>query len=123
MSMTKLQLTAITALRHEGLKATKENVNRIVSSMVTAGASNNSSIDELATTASIAVESFNKFKGTKLLSKSVKEEVQTTAKYEQCGMSCPRCGRPMVYAKIRTRNVGYCTGNCHIALPFKKNDN
>ena len=27
MSMTKLQLTAITALRHEGLKATKENVN------------------------------------------------------------------------------------------------
>lgn len=120
MKMTRLQLTAVTALRKEGLLATKENVNRIVSSMVVAGANNDSSIKVLAETANIAVESFNKFKGTKLLSNSVKDKTKTTAKYEQCGMSCPRCGRPMVYADIRTRKVGYCIGDCHIALPFKE---
>ena len=119
MKMTKLQLTAITALRQEGYKATKENVDRIVSSMVIAGATNNSSIETLVKYSNIALSSFAKFKGTNLLSKTVKES-EITSKYEQCGMSCPRCGRPMVYAKIRTRPVAYCIGDCHIALPFKE---
>lgn len=119
MKMNTLQLTAMTALRQEGYKATKENVDRIVSSMVVAGATNNSSVDSLVKTATLAINSFAKFKGTQLLSKSVKESV--TAKYEQCGMTCPRCGRPMVFANIKTRKVGYCLGDCHIALPFKEN--
>lgn len=120
MKMTRLQLTAITALRNKGYKATKENVDRIVSSMVVAGATNDSSIDSLASTVTLAINSFAKFKGTSLLSKTVKEP-RITAKYEQCGMSCPRCGRPMVFANVRTRKVAYCLGDCHIALPFKEN--
>lgn len=120
MKMTRLQLTAITALRKNGFKATKENVDRIVSSMVVAGVDNNSSVDSLASTATLALNAFAKFKGTSMLSKTVKEPI-VTAKYEQCGMSCPRCGRPMVFANVKTRKVAYCLGDCHIALPFKEN--
>ena len=121
MKLTRLQLTAVTALKKEGYKPNQENINKIVSSMVVAGATNDSSVTTLAETAVIAVESFGKFKGTNLLSRTVKDEVKTTAKYEQCGMSCPRCGKPMVFANLRTRKCAYCIGDCHIALPFKEN--
>jgi hypothetical protein len=116
MYVTKLQILAAEALRKNGMKATKENVNQVVASMRAVGIA--SSSKDMADVAEMAAASCGNFKGSSLL-KSVRKEV--VAEVKPAGCSCPRCGKPMVLAQLRTRPCSYCT-SCYIALPFKSDE-
>lgn len=111
-----MQIIAAKALRERGMKATKENVSQVVASMKSVGVNSNSL--DIKAVAEIATASCSKFKGINLLKAMHKEVVAET---KPTGSSCPRCGKPMIFAQLRTRPCSYCA-SCYIALPFKSEE-
>lgn len=116
---------AIKALEKKSIKPTEEKINSVVASLRLAKVDLS---DEKAITASadFAVNSSMKFDGVSLFKKIQQAtqkkapEVQESTKTNFCGLMCPRCGKPLVYAHIEARDVGYCTNGCNIAVPFPK---
>lgn len=120
-----LKDVAITALKKKGIEPTEDKVNTVVASLRLSGVDLS---DKQAVTASaeFAVNSSMKFDGSALFKKlqsaqnKTAPQVNESAKTNFCGIMCPRCGKPLVYAHIYKRDVGYCTNGCNIAVPFPK---
>lgn len=113
----KFDEAALKAIRAKGIKPTKEMLNSVVASMRISGVDANNE-KAVTASASVAVESALKFDFSKLLKKTPVAQQEPKAQLNFCGVACPRCGKPMIYANILNRQVGYCTNGCAIAVPF-----
>lgn len=114
---------AVSALKKQKIEPTKERINSVVASIRVSGVDVNDNNAVIAS-ADFAVKSSLKFDGVSLFKKiqeaSNKKIPQNNKqiKPQLCGLMCPRCGKPLVLAHIDSRDVGYCTAGCNIAVPF-----
>lgn len=109
---------AIDALKNKGIEVTKDKVNSIVASVKISGVNLND-CNAVTACAEVAVDSSMKFDWSKFqkASPSIKKE-ESSLNTNFSGISCPRCGKPTVFANIMERKVAYCTSGCNIVIPF-----
>ena len=121
-----LKDSAINALKKQGIKPTEDKINAVVAS-VRMSKVNLSDEHSVTAAADFAVKSSMKFNADGLFEKlqakvTQKPKANESANTNFCGIMCPRCGKPLVYAHIEKRDVGYCTNGCNIAVPFPVKD-
>ena len=120
--MDLVRSSAIRMLKAKGKKATKYAVDSVVASMRFSGLGCESPKEKITAAAEIAVESYYKFNGSGIAAYKKREEKPAlTGSTNFSGVSCPRCGKPMVFANIWNRKSSYCLNGCMIDLPFKDN--
>lgn len=114
---------ALKAIKDKGIEPNTKIVASVVSSLRFAGLNNNSSKKELSSLSKKALASYMQFNGSNLRKtlSEAKEKKVVSVSTDFSGLSCPRCGKPMVNCKGRVRKMTYCLG-CRIALPFKVNE-
>ena len=121
--MSSLREAAINALKKKNIEPTTDRVNAVVASLRIAKIDLDSP-ESVTASADFAVDSSMKFDGSNLLKNlqaqvSNKKPVVPNKNLNLCGQSCPRCGKPLVYATIAgPRQVAYCTNGCNIVVPF-----